>query len=155
MDERPKRRKDKYNPYTLMTYEDTYKVLFTDSLGRFHIIEVTPEIFNVFDEFELKDLSQMNEYDRHIEHLDFDDITYQRIDAKPISLEDEVMNNIIHDCLKNEISKLPEVQKRRLVLYFFNEMTLQEIAIIENCSPRAVKDSIDISIKKLRNLLEN
>lgn len=155
MKTRPKRRKHKDNPYTLLVDNNIYKVKFLDSKNNIQIIEIDADTFSALDKFELDDLSQLNEYDRHIEHLNFEEISYKKYSKKVPSLEEEILQNTLYNELKLEISKLPEVQRRRLVLYFFNDLTLQEIAIIDNCSPRAVKDSIDISIRKLKKFLEN
>lgn len=152
MDRRPKRRKDKYNPYVLINEKGKYKVSFKDSKNIIQLVEVSYDVFNTLDKFELEDLSQMNEYDRHIEHLDLLDVSYNKISIKSEGIEETIIKQDILEKLKKAISKLSDVQKRRLILYFFQDMTLQEIADMENCSPRAIKDSIDISIKKLKKL---
>ena len=52
-------------------------------------------LFNVFNQFELDDLSEMNEFDNHIEHSEiFDNNLYGRVRAKPISVEEQAINNI-------------------------------------------------------------
>ena len=69
MDEkRPKRRKDKDNPYTLSQKEDKLFLSFRDGQGVFREIEIDTAVFNAFDRFELDDLSILNEWDRHYEH---------------------------------------------------------------------------------------
>lgn len=68
MDKRPRRRKDKYNPYTLHKVKERYYVSFVDVNNNFQKIEVSREVFESFNKFELEDVSQMNEYDRHLEH---------------------------------------------------------------------------------------
>jgi len=154
METRPKRRRHKDNPYTLLVDDRTYKVAFLDSKNNIQIIEIDADVFDALDCFELEDLAQLNEYDRHIDHFNIDETPYKKYSNKPQSLEEEILQNMLYNELKLEISRLPEIQRRRLVLYFFNDLTLQEIAIIDNCSPRAVKDSIDISIEKLKKFLE-
>ena len=68
MDKRPKRRKDKYNPYTLYTKAGRYYISFVDVNNRIQMVEVSKSVFETFNIFELEDISQMNEYDRHLEH---------------------------------------------------------------------------------------
>ena len=67
---RPKRRRSKDNPYILNFNErnNTYTVSFKDVYGNIQILDVDEKIYNCLDKFELKDLSEMNEFDRHIEH---------------------------------------------------------------------------------------
>ncbi|MCI9110214.1 MAG: sigma-70 family RNA polymerase sigma factor [Bacilli bacterium] len=154
MRSRPKRRKHKDNPYTLLIDDNTYKVTFLDSKNNIQVIEVDADVFDALDCFELDDLSQLNEYDRHIDRFDIDETSYKKYSNKPQTLEEEILQNMLYNELKLEISRLPEVQRRRLVLYFFNELTLQEIAIIDNCSPQAVKKSLDSSIEKLSMLFQ-
>ena len=60
---RPKRRKDKYNPYTLHTEKGKYYVLFIDVNNHIQKVEVSKKICDSFNKFELEDISQMNEYE--------------------------------------------------------------------------------------------
>ena len=71
MDKMPKRRKYKDNPYELMkdSKNDIYLIKIKSFNNSFQIVEVSKEVYKVFDEYELKDISQMNEYDNHIEHF--------------------------------------------------------------------------------------
>ena len=48
MDEkRPKRRKDKYNPYTLTEKEDKHFLSFQDGQGMLRELQITKELFEV------------------------------------------------------------------------------------------------------------
>ena len=69
MVERPKRRKSKDNPYTLLNIEESgvYRISFKDGIGVVKIVEVSKEVYEAFDSFELEDKSQMNKYERYIE----------------------------------------------------------------------------------------
>ena len=71
-DQRPKRRIDKDNPYRLFTVgaasnEPHYFIQFKDGAGLEHCLEIERPLFDLFDQFELDDLSYMNEVDRHHE----------------------------------------------------------------------------------------
>ena len=120
MAQRPKRRKYKDNPYTLNYCEerDIYIISFKDSRGIIQNVEVTETIYKTFDRFELDDLSEMNEFDNHIEHSEiFENNLNDRAKDKPISLEDEIIRKSTFDELKKAIDMLPEVQKRRIMQY--------------------------------------
>lgn len=152
MEKFPKRRKSKDNPYNLCFDEktNTYKIKFIDSLSKQQEVEIDYELYLIFNQFELKDLSMMNEYDRHIEHIEqSDEMLYHNAINKSINIEDKVIEKIMYQELKKEIERLPDIQKRRLKMYFFKDMTLREIAVIEGCSIRSIKYSIDIAISKL------
>ena len=120
MDKRPKRRKDKYNPYTLHKENERYYVSFIDSNNKFQKIEISQEVFESFNKFELEDVSQMNEYDRHLEHSEVDENTlYQKSVSSEQPLEEYFDKAQDAENLHMAISKLPDVQKRRLKKYYF------------------------------------
>ena len=92
----------------------------------------------------------MHEYERHIEHSElYEETLNKRILDKPISLEEEVEKNILNEKLREVISTLPEIQKKRLIKYYFENKTFEQIAKEENCTKRAVKFSIDIALEKI------
>lgn len=157
MDKKPKRRKYKNNPYKLEKLEEKqiYNVSFKDNKGNSHKIAVSSEIYEVFDQFELTDLKEMNEFDRHIEHLEqTDEFLYNRTIEKQQSIEHIVENNILIYDLKKAINNLSKVQKKRIQMYYFEDMTMEKIAKSENCSKTAIKHSLDYSIKKLKEILK-
>ena len=58
MAESPKRRKCKDNPYTLNYIEEKniYTITFKDVKGHLNKVEVSEEVYRVFDKFELQDI---------------------------------------------------------------------------------------------------
>lgn len=156
MFKRPKRRKSKDNPYTLDFNEQTnsYTIEFYDAKKCFNKIEVTEEIFMIFNKFELEDISIMNEFDNHIEHSEiYEDNFNKRSLNKEISLEELVEKHLLNEKIIEIIKILPEIQQRRLKKYYFLDKTFEEIAQEENCTKRAVKFSVDIAIKKIKKFL--
>ena len=61
MNSLPKRRKYKDNPYTLNTIDNHYYILFRDGQNIPRIIEVKKEVYDIFNQFELDDLKEINE----------------------------------------------------------------------------------------------
>ncbi len=158
MAQRPKRRKYKDNPYTLNYCEerDIYIISFKDSKGILQNVEVTETIYKAFDRFELDDLSEMNEFDNHIEHSEvFENNLNDRAMDKPISLEDEVIRKSTFDELKKAIEMLPEVQKRRIKKYYFEDKTEQQIADEENATHQSVHIILERAIENLKKILKN
>lgn len=150
----PKRRKDKYNPYT-MACENKYLIKFQDVNNSNNVVEVSREIYQAFNEFELSDLSQMNKFDRHIEHLKLDEnVLNSKMRNQQISIEDAIIKKMELQKLHNLILKLPQIQKRRITMYFLKEMTLKEIAQKEHCSIRAIQYTINIALKNLKNFFK-
>lgn len=152
MDEkRPKRRKDKYNPYTLSQKEDKHYLSFRDGQGVLRELQITKELFEVLNRFELDDLSILNEWDRHIEHFEQTEQSLnRRAFFKAESVEETVLRSIEYERLHRAITQLPETQRRRLLLYYFEGLTYEQIAGLEGCTIMPVKRSIDSAIKKLR-----
>ena len=57
---------------------------------------------------------------------------------------------ICNERLYHAISALPKKQRRRLVMYYFYDLTYEQIAMLEGCTSMPVKRSIDRAVKKLR-----
>lgn len=98
MSKRPKRRKYKDNPYTLneITINNKYFISFRDSRVEYNNVEVSKDIYELFNYYELKDLSQMNEYDNH-------EISYLR---KFIHIIQLLYYQKIHTHMKTIIDKI-------------------------------------------------
>lgn len=156
-DIRPKRRKSKDNPYTLLSNikEDIYLIAFKDVKGIYHEEYVTKKIFETMNKFELEDLSILNEYDNHIEHsVIYESNLNKRAINKDELIEDIIEKKIILDMINKEINELPDIQKRRIKKYYFYGMTYEAIAKEEKCTKRAVKFSVDIGIEKISNKIK-
>lgn len=149
-----KRRKCKENPYKINCLGNDYKINFKYN-GDNKEVKISKELYDLFNKFELEDLSYMNKYDRHIEHLQLDEIQmFKRSKLNIKNLEDEVIRNIENHKLHIAINKLSKIQKRRIYLYYFYNMKQREIALKENTSIRAVQYSLDIALKNLKNFLK-
>ena len=153
----PKRRKDKYNPYTIGTTEDgRHWLTFLDGQGNRHHFEISAAVFALFDSFELDDLSYLNEVDRHYEQSELTEAAlYDRAVHRPATVEESALQSMEYAQLHRAISVLPEIQKRRLILYYFQGLTYEQIAGMEGCTKRAVKFSVDIAVEKLKKFFKN
>lgn len=108
-------------------------------------------LYKTFDRFELEDISHLNRVSRHIEHSELTDETLNyRAFYKTGRVEDIVSESIEYEQIHRAVSELPEVQRRRLKLCFFGELTYEQIAKLEGCTKRAVKFSVDIAVEKLK-----
>ena len=158
MKERPKRRRKKDNPY-ILNYNDNskiYTVSFKDVKGNIQIVEINKEIYDCLDKFELNDLSEMNEFDRHIEHsYIYENKINDRAFIKTESVEDIVENKIISDKLKKAIDELSVIQRKRIKMYYFEGLSQKEIAEVEGVSVRAVQYTLNEAISELRKILKN
>jgi len=147
MDKHPIRRKFVDNPYTLSSNknDNVYIISFIDSNGTLQNVIVNKEVYDLFDENEKYENARIYEYSKRLLH---NDINPEKIPSS-YSLEGEVINNMTIKELKNILSTLPSIQKRRIIKYYFEDKTLEQIAQEENCSKMAIKFSIDIALEKI------
>ena len=98
---RPKRRKDKDNPYSLDFKENNYIVSFKTVKNEYKEVKVSEEVFKAFDKFELEDISQLHKVDKHIDMRVIDNTEYMDIILfnnavnDEISIEEQIEN--LHD----------------------------------------------------------
>ena len=152
----PKRRKDKYNPYTIGTTEDgCHWLTFTDGQGHRHHFEISAAVFALFDSFELDDLSYLNEVDRHYEQSELTEGSlYDRAMHRPATVEESALQSMEYAQLHKAISELPAIQQRRLILYYFQGLTYEQIAEMEGCTFQAVAKSVAAAEKRLKKFFE-
>lgn len=93
----------------------------------------------------------MNETSRHLEQSELTEEKLNQRAADPQEpVEDHVYRRIMYQELHKAIAQLPEIQRRRVLLYYFGGYTYEQIAQMENCTKRAVKFSVDTALKNLR-----
>lgn len=149
MDKRPKRRKDKYNPYTLYTKAGRYYISFVDVNNNFQKIEVSQEVFESFNRFELEDISQMNEYDRYLEHSEvYEHTLYQKSVSSEQPLEEYFDKAQDSENLHMAINKLPNVQKRILKSTILKRKPLKKYLMKKDVHINAFKDRYIVQWQK-------
>ena len=152
----PKRRRDKYNPYRICEMEGRFYISFHDGQGVLHEFEISEQLYCAFDSFELEDLSYLNVWDRHLEQSEiYEETLNKRAVRMPPDVEETVLDRLLVEQLHGAIHELPQKQKRRLVLHYFDGMTFQEIADREGCSVRAVEYSVHNAIQSLSKFFKN
>lgn len=151
----PNRKKDKYNPYILSIEDEKEIISFKDGTGTYHRLEVSHTLFSQFDDFELEDISHLNEMSRHYE---FSELSEQSINERaflpPESIEDAVFRKLQNAQLHAAMQMLPEKQRKRLILYYFQNYTYAQIAEMEGCTVMPVKRSIDKAVAQLAKLMK-
>ena len=150
----PNRKKAKSNPYTLSIENNTYYITFTDGQGIFHKQEISIELYAAFNSFELEDISWINETSRHLSELDFGEepLSHKIADSSE-PVEDHVCRRLLYQELHLAIAQLPEIQRRRVLLYYFGGYTYEQIAEMEGCKHPAIIKSIRAAEKTLKILL--
>ena len=119
-------------------------------------LQITKELFEVLNRFELDDLSILNEWDRHIEHFEQTEQSLnRRAFFKAESVEETVLRNLQYEQLHRAISELPETQKRRLILYYFRGLTYEQIAEMEGCTHPAIIKSVSAALEKIKKIFSD
>ena len=84
-------------------------------------VEVGEDVYALFNTFELEDLALMNEFDRHSEHSELGEQELaRRAEIVHITIDDIVAAKMDNEALMAAIDKLPDKQRRRVILYFFH-----------------------------------
>ena len=158
-DPRPKRRRDKDNPYEIYTVgihtdHPRYYISFTDSVGVHRELEIEKALFEMLDRFGLDDLSVLNEVDNHYEYPELTEASLNsRAFEQPETVGKIAMQHIQSERLHKAIATLPEKQRNRLILYYFSGLTYEQIAEREGCKHPAIIKSVSAAIENLKKFL--
>lgn len=157
MENSPKRRKYRDNPYNINYNEsnNTYIVVFNFN-SKEEKVNISKEVYDVFNRSELIDIKQMNERDRHYDNNEMtDEFIYRNSVVKNETVEDIVEKKIMSENLQKAISTLSDTQRRRIIKYYFQEKTIGEIAKEEGKNKATIKENLDLAIQKLAKSLKN
>ena len=152
-----------------MQYEvDTYKLEFDNKLNKYYIffkdsvgkeckLEIEEEIFNVYMKSKQEYKKIQNQYDRHEEHFEQ---TEKNLYKKGVHtaeyVEDFIIKKEAYSDLRKTVKKVTSPHNKRVEMYFFKEMTIQEIATKEGKNERtirySIKKGIDEIIKKFKKI---
>lgn len=105
----PNRKKDKHNPYTLMIVEGRYYLSFKDGRGVMQNIEIEKVLYDLFNRFELEDISYLNRVSRHIEHSELTENSLNdRVFYKEESLEEPFQGASNTNCYIRQYQNCPK-----------------------------------------------
>ncbi len=161
IDPRPKRKMHRDNPYRIFsigcnTEKPHYYVKFLDNLGVEICLEISKELFDFFDGCELKDLSFINEIDRHAAKIELTPYLLCAISDESVEpMFDCIAKKQKVKALRVAIMILPDKQRRRLLMYYWGDMTYTQIAAIEGCSFQSVMKSLNAAKKNLKVMLKD
>ena len=135
---------------------DRYFVSFTDGYGEFQRLEINEDVYSALADLNKNDRNLTRSDERNLEHSELTDETLiKRAFKKPKGIEELIMEKEVKKLFWQAIGELPEVQRKRLLLYYDYGFSLKEIAKMENCSIRAIQYSLEIAKKRLENNLKN
>ena len=143
----------KVDSYTLEYIEDAdkYYISFEDSAKQECRIEIEKEIFDIYMKSKKSYIKIKNETSRHLEHSLLSEVDiYKRAFEKSNNVVDIIMQKLESEKLQAALNKLTKEQRRRILLYYDYQLTMEEIALIEKCSKQSVQESIRWGMKKLK-----
>ncbi|GHV32669.1 hypothetical protein FACS18949_04320 [Clostridia bacterium] len=151
---------DNTNLYTLRTeiVEGImhYHVSFTDGQAVHRETEVSRPVYLEFCRFVKQERNLRRWDERHTEQSDLTDETlYNRAATPPKSVEETVFDSERNERLRQAIAELPEIQRRRFVLYHEFGLTYEQIAKMEGCSKVSAFRSVNRAEEKIRELMKN
>lgn len=151
---------DNTNPYTIRIEEingqKRYFVAFVDGQGIFREVEVSYEVYTQFCRFVKCERNLRRSDERHLEQSELTEETLcRRALHKPKPVDEAVDDKIRREQLDEAIMELPEIQRRRFMLYFDLGLTYEQIGAMEGCTKMPIKRSIDRAIEKIRIALKD
>lgn len=117
-------------------------------------IEVPREVYELLDEMQREYWrleKRESRHSWHIEDMKESDLPHEKYVQTP---EQVMMHRVESAEIRSALMELPEVQRRRFLLHYLEELPIKVVARMEGCSDRAVKYSLALARKNLREALE-
>lgn len=146
--------------YTLRTEvrgdgKTAYFISFTDGQGEFYDLEVSEAFYIEFRQMERKNRNLQQSDWRHQEASDlWDETLYNRAFRVPKSVEELIFDAEQRELLREAISALPEIQRRRFLLYHEYDFNYRQIGEMEHCRPQSIMHSVTRARKKIKAVIE-
>lgn len=151
---------DNTNPYKLRVEiifgQKHYYASFQNSENQMVEIEISSTVADwLFQKFAREERNLRRSDERHLEHSEVTEQTlHERAINRPKSLEEIALERLKNEVLWKAINALPKIQRRRLILYYFEGFTYEQLAQIEGCSTRAIKYSVDCAKRNIKKFFE-
>ena len=146
--------------YTLRTEmrsdsKTAYFISFTDGQGEFYDLEVSEAFYIEFRQMERKNRNLQQSDWRHQEASDlWDETLYKRAFRVPKSVEELIFDAEQREILHKAISALPEIQRRRFLLYHEYDFNYRQIGEMEHCRPQSIMHSVARAREKIKTVIE-
>ena len=117
-------------------------------------VEVSTPVKELLEQSDRKIRSQRRQDRRHLDYVDFiDDLADMAMTYPQEDTADLVIRMESYGRLYTAINKLSDVQRRRLLLHFADNLTYRQIADLEGVDHSAVYRSIKLAISQLKKHL--
>ena len=128
-----------------------YFISFQDGQGEQHELEVSEQLFLGFRQMERKNrnLQQWNQRHREFNEV-WDETLYRRALRVPKTLDERMIEKERNEMLYKAVARLPEIQRRRFLLYYEYDFNFYQIGEMEHCNASAVQKSVSIAREKVK-----
>ena len=128
-----------------------YYISFTDSTGEVQNLELSETLYFEFRQLERKNRNLQQSDQRHKEHNEvYEETLNRRAVFKQKSVEELIMEAELSELLHKTIDSLPEIQRRRFLLYYEYDYNYYQIGAMEHCTASSVGKSISIAKEKVK-----
>ena len=128
-----------------------YFISFKDGQGGYHELEVSEQFFIEFRQMERRNRNLLQSDERHKEFFELsDEALNKRARITPKGVDELIIEQERSELLRHTIAILPEIQRRRFLLYYEYDFNYYEIAEMEHCTAQAVRRSVVLAREKIR-----
>ena len=128
-----------------------YFISFKDGQGEHHELEVSEQLFFEFRQMERRNRNLLQWDERHREFNEvWDETLYRRALRVPKSLDESMIEKERNELFYKAVARLPEIQRRRFLLYYEYDFNYYDIAAMEHCTAQAVRRSVVLAREKIK-----
>jgi len=132
-----------------------YYIVFKDGQAVAQEVEVSRVVYLEFTRFIKQERNLRRSDERHIEQSELTEATlHKRAADTQKDFEDSMLDHLRDERLRQAISDLPEVQRRRFILYYEYGLTYEQIAEIDGRHFTSIRESILVAEEKIRGEIE-
>jgi DNA-directed RNA polymerase specialized sigma24 family protein len=133
-----------------------YFISFKDGQGISYELNVSYDFYMAFRRLELDNRKLDTWYWRHREFSEIYDETLNRRALRlPKAVDELIIEEEQIELLRKAIAVLPEIQRRRFLLYHEYELNYYQIGAMEHRTPQAVRRSVIIAREKIKAQMKN
>lgn len=129
----------------------SYHISFRDGQGKIQELCVPYDFYMAFRRLEL-DERKIEGWDYR--HREFSEIMEETLNCRalrlPKSIEEVILEEERAEMLQRAIYILPEIQRRRFLLYYEYDFNYYQIGVMEHCTPQAARRSVIIAREKIK-----
>ena len=132
-----------------------YFIGFRDGQGSYHELEVSEQFFIEFRQMERRNRNLLQSDERHKEFFELaDEALNKRARFTPKGVDELIIEQERSELLQRIIAALPEIQRRRFLLYYEYDFNYYEIAAMEHCTASSVGKSITRAKEKIKEQMK-